>query len=638
MTPADKYAESSSEGLPTYDTTDKAEKWTKAGPRGSDAVGADNRRFPDADGSRDRQLAVFSSLAGISTLQEIDDAEPELIRDINPQSLLPHRILTAVLHESWHVAKEVLLNAPEGSNRANRRAVMAKLWEYRQWHHQEILAEVMAELNARKRDPAALKPSKGAGSATLSSDIDVNLKGNDTELAVPLFNERFKNSQRLSGHTFTKEPGVVYDVNVYAIDFMHNFSPNVDAGSGRRTTQKEGGREGRASGGIGDGGLQQQDRFEQLVTSLFKARLFMDASEWSHYLALTIRGLPEDHAQEHRDAFALAASRFEGYIAEMTARMEVGLGVIVDRAASGIAQLGAAAQARVPGGAGANHHAIDAARENVTMTAANRIYEDKLAAIHRARAQLTRMIDQLARATPDQKDAIELEIDLELLDLRRTVSAAAVYANEASMTDATIHHGVVGIQGGQEIDQQKSEGVNAVNEHLADVFKEARRYGPGLGAGAYKAGKYLLRLGDAGKNLGFGYISGVQTLYDLGWELSEVIKPQADRGGVDTARASEEAVIATAGITTLDNLLELAMTTAAAIVQEYSQERQAHELVGEDSATSFGHRTGRAKTKNRNVVNQDMVHPIDRASGPESEFLLTEDALAALQAKWSAKR
>jgi hypothetical protein len=226
-----------------------------------------------------------------------------------------------------------------------------------------------------------------------------------------------------------------------------------------------------------------------------------------------------------------------------------------------------------------------------------------------------------------------------------------MYANEASMTDATIHHGVVGIQGGGEIDQQKSEGINAVHEHLADVMKEAGRYGPELGAGAYKAGKYLMRLGDAGKNLGFGYIHGVQVLYDLGRKLSEDIKVRADAGGVDTAAESAKAVRDLTGRASLDDLLAMAMETAAEINQEYSQERLAHTGAGEaDTETAFGHRTAPKKTANTNVLNQDMTHPADRGDdNPKKKgdltkenagdfaFRLTEAELAALKEKWAAK-
>lgn len=60
---------------------------------------------------------------------------------------------------------------------------------------------VLSGTSVNQRDPEALEPSKGAGSTTLSSDIDVNLKGNHTELAVALFNSRFRKPKKLSAHT-----------------------------------------------------------------------------------------------------------------------------------------------------------------------------------------------------------------------------------------------------------------------------------------------------------------------------------------------------------------------------------------------------------------------------------------------------
>ena len=167
-----------------------------------------------------------------------------------------------------------------------------------------------------------------------------------------------------------------------------------------------------------------------------------------------------------------------------------------------------------------------------------------------------------------------------------------MYANEASMTDATVHHVVVGLQGGKEIDQQKVEGINAVHENLADVFKEAGRYGPALGPAALKAGKYMMRMADAAKNLGFGYIWGVQVLYTLGHAISEDIKKRADSGDIDAAGESAAAVTRISGRTDLPGLLALAMETAAEVGREYAQERAAHTRHGEaDTQTAYGHRT-----------------------------------------------
>jgi hypothetical protein len=410
---ADEYAANHSGPVPTYDTAKETEGWDVAG--GVDRGEGDKRRFKEADGSRARQRKVFIDLGRVNTVEDIDLLDPDIIRDINPQSIVPYRILHDVLHQSWHVAKEELLEKKATPPNGNRRMLMTKLWEYRQWHHQKILEEVQAELNARQNDQKALTASKGAGSATLSSDIDVNLKGNHTELAVPLFNERFRNPKTLSGHTWDNEAGVVYDVNVYAVDFMHMFGGEQD-GAGHNVTKKEGSRVGQEMGGIGSAALAAEDRKAQLQTSLFKARLFMDDAQWKDYQALTLKGLPAADRGPQEAAFRGAEALFAGYLAEMAAEMDVKLDAVLDkepRKASGVERLAKGAASKVP--RGEHGHEAAAKQENVLMTAANRIYERKLAVIHAARAELKATI--AAKKGADDV-ATEKKIDAQLLKLR----------------------------------------------------------------------------------------------------------------------------------------------------------------------------------------------------------------------------
>jgi hypothetical protein len=589
------------------------------------------------------------TVATLATVEEIDALALEDIKAIDPKSLVPYRILHDVLHQSWHVAKELLLD-PHAPNRANRRAMMQVLVDYRAWHHQAIIQEVRQELDTRFGE-GALKKSGSAGSTTLTSDIDVNLKGAQTELAVALFNARFRRSTSLPGQPWDYEPGVVYDVNVYAVDFMHTFG-GVATADDHVATVKEGVRAGHTHGGIGDARLAELDRREQLVTALFKARLFMTAEQWAEYKALSLRGIPSAAVEAQAEAFWVAEVRFAGYLDEMFGRIDVRLGARVDQHASGVEQLKQAAALQAPA-AGDHDHVAEGRQENILMTAANRIYEDKLAVIRERRTELKALLAQYEHRDALGADPLlDAKIDRALLALRKLVAEASMYANEASMTDATVHHVVVGLQGGRQIDQQKVEGINAVQENMADVFKEAGRYGPALGPAALKAGKYMMRMADAAKNLGFGYIWGVQVLYTLGHAISEDIKKRADSGDIDAAGESAAAVTRITGRTDLPGLLALAMQTAAEVGREYAQERAAHTAHDEaDTQTAYGHRTAATGASNAHLLNQGMVHPADRAAhGTVSEmeqaessgeigdfaFLLSESELAALRQKWAS--
>lgn len=602
---------------------------------------------------------TFEQVKSLDAIDRLPEAQVLAIKADATDDNLPYRIIHDVFSQSWHVVKEELLKPGRTPQMTTtRRALMKKLIEYRQWHHQEILKQVSAELAEQTKTPEALKKSGGAGSTALSSDIDVNLKGTRTEMAVAAFNTAFKNPKTLKNQVWDYEPGVVYDVNVYAIDFMHKYGA-VDQ-NGKRVTMKEGARGPGDAGGIRDPMVAAADRLDQLATAMFKNRLYMSQTEFDEYHKQAVRGLGTAEKATMDDAFAMAEERFTGYLNEMVAQMGENVKVSVDKAASGVKQLQQRAAASVPAKWGSDAHVVAAKREDAIMGAANRIYERKLQEIAAKRATLAGLLDQLKDAQADRAK-VERSIDVTLADIRSAVADAAKYANEPSMTDATIHHGVVGIQGGLEIDQQKHEGLDALNEHLADIHKEAARY-KDFGEGSYKAGKYMMRLADSARNMGFGYIFGVQQFYEAGYKISVDIKGKADGDPqLDTAKASATVIKEALGAKTMASVLALARQVAASVSQEYMQERAAEVGPGGsgDSATAFGHRTGKLdKGKplaNENVLNKSMVHPADRKDGraaDESEmetaqsagklddfrFRLTPEELAKLQKEWAARK
>jgi hypothetical protein len=608
----------------------------------------------DADYFEARRQLDAEEVERVASLEDIDGLSEAHMQAIDVKtSLAPYHVIHDVFHQSWHEVKKELLTASDRPGvTATRRALMKKLVDYREWHHQEILKEVKTELD-RRMGKGALLPSTGAGSATLTSDIDVNLKGAHTELAVAAFNTVFKNPRTatIARQTWDFEPGVVYDVNVYAVDFMHEFGAVEQ--DGHRVTKKEGAH-GGGIGGIRDTALADRDRRDQLATALFKNRLFMTQAEFYEYRSLSLRGLAKRDEIFMSGAFNDAEHRFRGYMGAMAEQMSGKAEEVVSTAESGVKQLQQRAEALVPAMEGVDPHATAAKREDVLMSAANRIYEAKLQLIHAQRQELANLISQLG-TSEDGDTQLNEKIDQSVAAIRRAVSEAAMYANEASMTDATIHHGVVGIQAGKEIDQRKHEGLDALNEHLADVHKEAARYGE-FGEGAYKAGKYLMRFGDAARNMGFGYVYGVQQLYDAGRQISVDIKNKADKGDYPTAQESAQVIEKSTGATTMAELLTFAREAAALVTQEYMQERTVETNAGNaDTDVAFGHRTAKKNIANTNVINKGMVHPIKRgpdrgAEDSEMEkaqkegklddfaFRLTQEELDALKEEWAAKK
>lgn len=508
----------------------------------------------------------------IKTVADIDQTELTAIEGINAKSQEPYRILHDVLHQSWNYAKHELAIPPSGTQVQKRQAVMQKLWDYRQWHHDLVLHAVQDEMNNNPSTAGGLTKWASAGSTTLTSDIDVNLKGPNTELATKLFNQKFKTGVP-EGHVWNYEPGVVYDVNVYALDFMHG----VDESTDRALVE---------GGGISGSEKQKEDSLDQNIWSLVKLRLYTTSSAWESYVK-TINASPTIAAE--------ARKRYLGYESTLLAEMvgEQPLPAIENKdSLTGVGYIDEVAHHLVPEQASKADQEVGA--ENNKMRASNRIYEGKVAEIYTLRQELKQLKSRAdavreelktlkqpmqlpgspaqvqaqnspaqasvaqARAIREQDlqeelNELQTELDELLVGLRSKISEAALFSNEAYITGGAVSHTVVGTQIGTKLQQNRQEVMQAVNENVADALKEIARHGESLGAAAYKAGKYIMRLGDAARNLGLRSIGegnadqtnmpGMDTtvfntfiapLYKAGYEIAINIK------GAGTPKENED--------------------------------------------------------------------------------------------------
>jgi hypothetical protein len=206
--------------------------------------------------------------------------------------------------------------------------------------------------------------------------------------------------------------------------------------------------------------------------------------------------------------------------------------------------------------------------EDYKIAASNRIYEDKLISVAGMRYKIKGEIakfealkesligsskpENIESSKPENnaknlhelrwKMAIQNQrIESKLQQLREIVSEAALYSNEAYITDGAVNHAVVGLQGGNAIEQTKAELMNAVTENLADALKEISRHGSSLGEAAYKAAKYYMRMADAAKNMGYGQqgeeIERVERLYEAGYYISVSLK---NKGGLSEDKKQQE--------------------------------------------------------------------------------------------------
>ncbi len=132
-----------------------------------------------------------------------------------------------------------------------------------------------------KKEP--IQPIKGdvPGSINPTSDIDVNLSGDGTEYAVQWLNSAFKDEY---GHG--REPGVVYDVNFYAQDFVPKkvFEWKENHQLDKKGNEKYYKRDDWRTHKIEDEDTKLKDEQEQEIASLLMMRVNMNDLDWAHYL------------------------------------------------------------------------------------------------------------------------------------------------------------------------------------------------------------------------------------------------------------------------------------------------------------------------------------------------------------------
>ncbi len=463
---------------------------------------------------------ISSLKGGKLSLDEALALPAETVQQIDPKSDVPKWILRRAVDSSWHKAKE---NFAAGGPAPQ--LLMRKLWEYRQWHHDVVLNRTAVRVNAHKKDPNGLKKWSAAGSAGLTSDIDVNLKGTHTEYAVKIFNEEFRKE-------YGKEAGVVYDVNVYALDFMHG----VDDETGSLDTPdfgQEGARKGKVTGGLSDEAASRRDLGKQEEWATLKVRLYMTAAEWNAHKA-DVGGV--NPSNEVLSRWARVEQKYKAYREDLRKAMFRRTNRKIDEAQD--VQLTGSQQITAQSEQASDGTSHDP--ENVSIGASNDVYAVKLVQVGKARKELKALINTYNALVGDDGQAIDSSdsgtsavarwsrrIDRALILMRERISEAALFSNEAYITDGAVNHGVVQLQMGKGVDMNKSQMFHAAQENYADALKEIARHGGTFGEAAFKSGKYIWRMGDAIVKIGLpldAVRTSAETMREEGKEIANAIK------------------------------------------------------------------------------------------------------------------
>ena len=449
-----------------------------------------NIRFLCADTSPDGKLMTV-----LKTAFEADwfKAKSCLVFDKWPQGLVPRfdhasslQLMTALTVLRGEVHKRVM---PEAQKAV--RGELAK--RATQLKGNKSLADT---LDAEKgKAPADQVQYKGAvGADTVTSDVDVSTGGVNSEMAVRAYNESFRKLLKVEF-----DPGTVFDLNVYAMDFVHGKTDSEDKKSFKVNAEnaEDPGAENAA----------ERDDEQEIWSLVHVARYLPDDDEWALLVERTVNGVsnPREKARQQR-LHDKARSRAKGFEARLVGMMEH-LEQDVDK---GLKALGTSSWSEHD-----NEHFTGGA---LRMRAANRLYEDKLLQVKELRAQIA----ALRTSGTDPRKLARL-----VADLTGALSMAQLYANEVYGSGGGTVHAVFGMQTEKKLQAERghdvkvemgaSQWMETFTDNLGDVLKDYEHYGLHATGGidywyaAFKMGKYVDRMLDAVPNLAE---NGLMTLGD----------------------------------------------------------------------------------------------------------------------------
>jgi hypothetical protein len=423
-------------------------------------------------------------------------------------------ILQTVFGSNWFHAKDVLLMDGWGSTKPDHSyglALMKKFITLRTNTWAAFVAKtvpkIVAAVDRMKGDTAFadlinpaeleknLKLGVPAGSDALTADIDIPLKGENTEIGLNVLNGAFSTE-------FGVESGTLFDINLYASDWM--FAGNQIAGEKGVVTylpKEEFAKNPETGKGfeLDDAGIAKKDNQNEIWSMVKIRRNMVDDVEWAEYKSAILSQITDEN--ELRDTAkkcAVVEQEFAKFDASVKDRIQLMFGATFDEM---------------------DHYKKEAA----TTTASNSIYEEKALMIKALRLEIKKMIGL------EQAPSV---IETRVLALHKLIAESLTYANEVYATQGAVLHTVYGKQGavkettalktGKKEDgsvanvdlglagvteRKEITGVKyalrsemylqSANENVGDTLHSLNHYEENGPYGAYRAGKYLDRLVEA---------------------------------------------------------------------------------------------------------------------------------------------
>jgi hypothetical protein len=347
---------------------------------------------------------------------------------------------------------------------------------------------------AAKPEPA-LEPAKNfqvfppQGADALTSDIDLPTGGLNTELAIGIVNREFRSYFGLQ-----YDPGTVFDINIYAKDWIFKDLHEKE----RKKLKKLEGWELSVTPGseakIKDGKpllLRGGRRTEiQEIWSLVKIRRNMEDKEWQDYKECYVSKLSkEEMVDEAVDRFRRVEyeyNLFDSKVKFKKSQIKKEIGKIND--------------------------------DGLTTRASNDLYAEILLRVKALRIQheeAKKAFDEVqAESDEEEKAAKQNEVNRLGIALSYAIAESLTYANEVYASEGAVFHTVLAQGADSEMKKynennpqepvervryslENSSYLQAINENVGDALHSLEAYKDVPQYAVYRAGKYVARLIDA---------------------------------------------------------------------------------------------------------------------------------------------
>jgi hypothetical protein len=306
----------------------------------------------------------------------------------------------------------------------------------------------------------------------------------NTELAVALFNRRFKGMLEVSA-----ESGTVFDYNVYSMDWIHNLKFQAGRAKGAGGLEKDVVE--KITPGTEHSLVRkddEQDREAHLEkASLLHIRRYATADEWKAY------------TQDRVDRAGNSGAAVRALMLEVNAQHVQFEAAIRLRGQAIQQRMDEAAQQHESAWGQHDAHYKGGA---VRTSASNRIYEERLRLVKQLRARHAELVKDGAKTGAQQRLQISLA-----KETSKALSEALYFANEVYASEGGTIHAVIGMQtAGKQNDAQADTGVKvsvaltgsqwlqAFNENVGDVLKDFSHFADDPPFAVYRAGKYMDRM------------------------------------------------------------------------------------------------------------------------------------------------